>query len=247
MNDEVTDPNKVHRIYEGLGKQRAWNPLWISVPGLLRFHTTLILLTINPRSCMDAHFSTDAPINSPIAQIYTKTAWQQTMRYLCAYDPTTFVSDRTDPLYNPYAKYEIIYQPLQENIRRHYTPGQELSYDEGGKPYRGKGGHGIAVHYNPMKPNKRMSMVFILASGGIPIAWEMYVGEVGNKYNEAKYNTSERMYGITVARILRLTSHYRGKWHHLYMDNAFSSVWLFFIYWTVHKIGCASIGLLASK
>lgn len=85
-----------------------WNPPWISVPGLLRFHATPILLTIYPRSSSDAHFSTDALIHSPIAQIYTETAWQQTMRYVSAHDPTTFASDRKDPLYKPYAKYDII-------------------------------------------------------------------------------------------------------------------------------------------
>ena len=75
---------------------------------MLRFHATPILLTFYPRSSSDAHFSTDALIHSPIAQIYTETAWQQTIRYVSAHDPTTFASDRKDPLYKPYAKYDII-------------------------------------------------------------------------------------------------------------------------------------------
>jgi hypothetical protein len=161
VSDEVTTPKKVHRRYEGKGKQTAWNPPWISVPGLLRFHATLILLTIDPRSSIDAHFITDALINSPIAQIYTKTAWQQTTRYFSAHDPTTFASDRKDPLYTPYAKYEIIYQLLQENIRFLYQPGQELSYDEDGKPYMGKGGHGVTVHNNPKKPSGKTNLILI--------------------------------------------------------------------------------------
>ena len=101
--------------------------------------------------------------------------------FFSAYNPYHFVSNRNDPNYKPYFKYDIIYQPLQNTIRHYYHPEQPLSFDEGGKPYRGKGGHGIAVHYNPMKPNKRMSMIFIVASGGIPVAWEVYVGKKGNE------------------------------------------------------------------
>eukprot|EP00959_Pyramimonas_sp_CCMP1952_P304214 6367052-Pyramimonas_sp.AAC.1 len=83
---------------------------------------------------------------------------------------------------------------------------KHLSFDEGGKPYRGKGGHAYG------------SLPRALPSHGRSM-WERWVG---NEYNERRFNSpEERAFGITPARIIRLLKPFRGKWHHVYMDNAF--------------------------
>jgi hypothetical protein len=104
VNEKESDPEKKHPKYEGKGKQRPWSYLWTKVLGLIKFHASLILLAINSRSSIDAHFSEEPLVNSPISKFYTKNEWQQTMRYFSAYDPTTFVGDKRNFAYNPFTR-----------------------------------------------------------------------------------------------------------------------------------------------
>ena len=64
------------------------------------------------------------------------------MRFFCPYDVDTYSGNSEDPNYNPYQKFELIRSTLMQNINRLLLPAQKLSYDEGGKPYEGKGGEG---------------------------------------------------------------------------------------------------------
>ncbi|KAK3278600.1 hypothetical protein CYMTET_13472 [Cymbomonas tetramitiformis] len=101
------------------------------------------------------------------------------------------------------------------------------------------GGEGLTVHYiNPKKPNKRMSMCFMFAAYGIPLAWEFYTGRRSNTYNEEKHNTKEEVaYGKTISRVLRLFRQAYGKkskGNELFFDNLFTSIFLFHLLRTLY-------------
>ncbi|KAK3286907.1 hypothetical protein CYMTET_5552 [Cymbomonas tetramitiformis] len=231
------DEDDRHPSYEGKGKQRPWNPKWVSPDGLLLFHQSLLLMVMNQRSSAMDHFSLDEQLRSIVADEYTRDSWAQTFRFMCPYDVDGLKAQQAGTAeYDPYLKFGLIQDYLYDGIHSILVPPKVGSYDEGGKPWTGKGGEGITVPYNPMKPNKRMSMCYTFASFGIPFAWEFYTGQRSNEYNEKKYNTAaERAYGKTVSRIVRLFRRAFGesKGQQVFMDNLFSSIFLF------HLLGTA--------
>ncbi|KAK3242470.1 hypothetical protein CYMTET_47842 [Cymbomonas tetramitiformis] len=245
-----------HSRYMGKGKQRPWKLEWVSSKALLLFHATLLIMVLCKRSSVTEHFSVDPMQNSYVQQLYSRDSWFQTFRYFAPYNISSLITDELAAAFNPYAKYEDIRHTLHRNIHELTVPPKVLSFDEGGKPWQGRGGQGISVHYNSAKPNKRMSMCFMIAAFGIPFAWEFYTGEKSNVYNEELYNTQEEKgYGKTVARILRLyrsavtggraekkleDSIVRTTGHFLFMDNLFTSLFLFFILASVYK--CLATG-----
>ncbi|KAK3254341.1 hypothetical protein CYMTET_36443 [Cymbomonas tetramitiformis] len=234
-------PDDRHPQYKGKGKQRPWNPKWVSPNGLLLFHESILLMVLNKRSEAQDHFSLDYFLRSIVADQYTRDSWTQTFRYLCPYDVDEYEKQKdgtSEYLDNPYLKYDSIQTSLFDGIHSIMVPPKVGSCDEGGKPWQGKGGEGITVHYNPQKPNKRMSMCFMFAAFGIPFAWEFYTGQRSNKYNEEKFNTEEeRAYGKTISRILRLFRRAYGssKGQELYMDNLFTSLFLFYLLATLFQ------------
>ncbi|KAK3233563.1 hypothetical protein CYMTET_11937 [Cymbomonas tetramitiformis] len=89
-----------------------------------------------------------------------------------------------------------------------------------------------------MKPNKRMSMAFIVAAFGIPFAWEFYTGSRSNDYNEKKFNSAEEIaWGKTISRFLRLFRRAYGtsEGQNIFMDNLFTSIFLLYILRTQYK------------
>ncbi|KAK3289248.1 hypothetical protein CYMTET_3309 [Cymbomonas tetramitiformis] len=238
------DPDDQHPSYQGKGKQRPWDPNWVSPNGLLLLHQSLLLMMMNKRSSVNDHFSLDNLLRSVVAEQYTRDSWAQTFRFFCPYDVDEFEKQQAGTVeYDPYLKFSFIQDTLYDGIRYILVPPKVGSYDEGGKPWTGKGGERITVHYNPGKPNKRMSMCYMFAAFGIPFAWEFYTGQRSNEYNERKYNTAEECaYGKTISRILRLFRRAFGKskGHEIYMDNLFSSAFLFYLLYTL--FGALSAG-----
>ncbi|KAK3245418.1 hypothetical protein CYMTET_45010 [Cymbomonas tetramitiformis] len=230
------------QLYKGKGKQRPWDPKWVGPNGLRLFHQSLLLMTMNKRNSAMDHFSLDNLLRSVVADQYTRDSWAQTFRFFCPYDVDEYDAQKAGTAeYDPYLKFRLIQDTLHQGIHSILLPPKVGSYDEGGKPWTGKGGEGITVHYNPQKPNKRMSMCYMFAAFGIPFAWEFYTGQRSNSYNEKKYNTpEERAYGKTIARILRLFRRAFGDHQgmELYMDNLFSSVFLFYLLHTLFAAMC---------
>ncbi|KAK3237741.1 hypothetical protein CYMTET_52204 [Cymbomonas tetramitiformis] len=236
------DPDDRFQMYKGKGKQRPWDPKWVSPNGLLLFHQSLLLMTMNKRNAAMDHFSLDNLLRSILAEQYTRDSWAQSFRFFCPYDVDEYKAQKAGTAeYNPYLKYGLIQDTLYDGIHSILLPPKVGSYDEGGKPWTGKGGEGITVHYNPQKPNKRMSMCYMFAAFGIPFAWEFYTGQRSNTYNENKHNTpEERAYGKTISRMLRLFRRAFGdsKGMEIYMDNLFSSVFLFYLMRTFFEALC---------
>eukprot|EP00854_Cymbomonas_tetramitiformis_P034362 gene34362-biopygen27084 len=183
-------PQDRHPRYQGKGQHREWNDLWVSPVGLLLFHQTLLLMVLNHRSNHEHHFSLNSLLRSVVAEQYSRNTWQQSLRFFCPYDIDR-IDNNTGENYDPYFKFRTIRDTLHDGIHALINPPKVGSYDEGGKPYTGKGGEGLTVHYNPKKPNKRMTMCFMIAVYGIPLAWEFYTGQRSNAYNEKKFNSAE--------------------------------------------------------
>ncbi|KAK3268350.1 hypothetical protein CYMTET_23143 [Cymbomonas tetramitiformis] len=237
INAELAEDDR-HSRYEGKGKHRPCNEQWVGPNGVLLLHCSLLLMMLNKRAAATDHFSLSTLLRSPISDIYTRDSFSQTLRYFCPYDIDKLEAN-TGEDYDPYLKYILISETVYVGIHSLLVPPQVASYDEGGKPYTGKGGEGITVHYNPLKPNKRMSMCFMFAAFGIPFACEFYTGQRSNKYNEKKYNSAEEVaYGKTIARFLiRLfrQAFADSEGHGLFMDNLFTSIFLFYLLRTLYK------------
>ncbi|KAK3242276.1 hypothetical protein CYMTET_48033 [Cymbomonas tetramitiformis] len=70
-----------HPSYKGAGKQRPWNPKWVSPDGLLLFHALKLLMVINKRAGHEEHFSNDPLLRSCVAEFCTLIPFEQTARF----------------------------------------------------------------------------------------------------------------------------------------------------------------------
>ncbi|KAK3248502.1 hypothetical protein CYMTET_42035 [Cymbomonas tetramitiformis] len=134
-------PDDRHPQYQGKGKQRPWDPKWVSPNGLLLFHESMLLMVLNRRGDAQQHFPLDSMLRSVVAEQYTRDSWSQTFRFFCPYDVDEYERQKAGTSeYNPYLKFDLIQTTLFDGIHSIMVPPKVGSYDEGGKPWQGKGG-----------------------------------------------------------------------------------------------------------
>ena len=100
-----------------------------------------------------------------------------------------------------------------------WPPGQHLSIDEGAIPFKGR----VAFKcFNPSKPDKYhiKSFKVVGSSNNYCVVFDLYVG---NQYEE---KLSE--FGVTHGRVMKLMADNVGKNHIMFMDNWYSSPYLFY-------------------
>ena len=106
-----------------------------------------------------------------------------------------------------------------------YTPGRNLSLDEGGCPYKGRLSFKV---YNPLKPNKWAIKTYQLCESvtGYTLRFEVYDG--GTHEFDKSLGLPEKS-SVTELVVMRLLhgANCLDKGYHLYMDNYYNSPTLF--------------------
>ena len=94
-----------------------------------------------------------------------------------------------------------------------YTPNKEVAVDEAMVKFSGRS---AIKQYLPMKPIKRGIKVWVLGDSrnGYFSKFEVYTGKKGNSPEQ----------GLGARVVKDLTSDLKGKHHHVYFDNFFTSV-----------------------
>ena len=121
---------------------------------------------------------------------------------------------KEDVGYDRLQKFRPLLSICKETFRANFIPARELSIDEGMVKFKGRLGF---VQYMPMKPTKRGIKVWMLASPA-----NGYTHEVDVYCGRSDGMTAEHGLGYNV--VMKLSTPYHGKGHHIFYDNFFSSV-----------------------
>lgn len=136
-------------------------------------------------------------------------------RYL---DIFTFVDNSTlepreSPSYDRLGKVRPLIDHFTEKFKEVYLPHKEVAIDEAMIKFTGRSS---LKQYLPMKPIKRGIKVWVLGDSSNGYFWnfQVYTGKVNT--------TTEKGLGARVVK--DLTSDLKGKYHHAFFDNYFTSV-----------------------
>ncbi len=151
------------------------------------------------------------------------------------------------PGFDPLAKVRPFVDMLRRRFIDVYQPQQDLSFDEGGCPWKGRLSWRV---YNPRKPHKFHIKLYELceAGSGWVVGFDIYTGGRGEgiaQYAEEVLDDAENATQTTKVVIGMLA--YCGlleKGHRIYMDNYYSSPEL---YDALELLGTYACGTLRSN
>ncbi|XP_052771220.1 piggyBac transposable element-derived protein 4-like [Mya arenaria] len=200
---------------------RKWSP--VSVEEMKVFLAVVINMGLVFKSEIESYWSTDPSTEIPF---FGKTMTRDRFLIILSNFHVTNELDNRDPL----TRLRPLITHAMARFSEVYTPEQNLSFDEGTCPWKGR--LKIKV-YNPAKPQKFGIKLFQLceASSGYCLGFDVYAG----KRNEDTTNYCEAV-GVDPEN-LTLTSQVvvglmarcgvLSKGHHVYMDNYYTSPELF--------------------
>ena len=117
---------------------------------------------------------------------------------------------------------------INRTFLQSYKPGRDISMDEACCPYKGRV---LSKCYNPSKPSKWHLKLFEVldAKTGYVVAFELYCGKNSTRIvRDANVLDPECTVPTKTVMGLLQKGNLLGKWHHVYMDNYYSSPELFF-------------------
>ena len=188
-----------------------WNK--ITVEELKAFLGFCILMGINSLPALKDYWKRDPAFHyAPIADRITRDRFLEISRYLHFVDNDT-LPQRDSPSYDRLGKVRPLINHFSEKFKSVYLPHKEVAIDEAMIKFTGRSS---LKQYMPMKPIKRGIKVWVLgdSSNGYFCNFQVYTGKVGD--------TVETGLGARVVK--DLTSDLKGKYHHVFFDNFFSSV-----------------------
>lgn len=175
-----------------------------------------ILMAINRLPSLADYWKTDEVYHySPVASKISRDRFLDIARYLHFADNTT-LPRRTDPHYQRLQKVQPVISAVSKACLINFDPSKNISVDEAMIAFKGRSS---IKQYMPNKPVKRGIKVWMRSdsSNGYISQFTVYTGRKGA--------TTEVGLGGNVVR--DLVEKVKGKYHHVFMDNFFSSVPLF--------------------
>ena len=191
--------------------------LWtkITVEELKAFLGFCILMGINSLPALKDYWKRDPTFHyAPIADRISRDRFLEISRYLHFVDNDT-LEPRDSPSYDRLGKVRPLIDHFTEQFRAVYVPHKEVAVDEAMIKFTGRSS---LKQYMPMKPIKRGIKVWVLGDSCNGYFWnfQVYTGKMGD--------TAEKGLGARVVK--DLTSDLKGKYHHAFFDNYFTSVGL---------------------
>ena len=170
-----------------------------------------ILMGINHLPALDDYWSKDPSLRySAIVDRITRDRFRDITRYLHFVDNAT-LTPRGSPGHDRLGKVRPVIDHLSSRFSDLYEPHQEVAVDEAMIKFTGRS---TLEQYMPMKPVKRGINVWALADShnGYFHKFQLYTG---------KESGGEKQLGHRIVK--DLTDHLKGKGHHVYFDNFFTS------------------------
>ena len=153
---------------------------------------------------------------SPIADRIPRDRFLEIWKCLHFVDNTTAITDRTNPNYDRLWKVRPILDEIEQQCLTNYKPHRDQAIDEAMIKFKGRSS---MKQYMPKKPTKRGFKVWVRAdsSSGYVSQYEVYTGKQGGPTEV----------GLGGNVVTKLTRDLMGKFHHIFVDNFFSSIKLF--------------------
>ena len=191
------------------GTEKEWSTNAEEIKAYLGF---MILMGVNKLPEIRDYWSTNEFLHySPIADRITRDRFEQITRYLHFADNDTLPA-RGEEGFSRLQKVDPIISALKHNFKSAYYPHCQVSIDEAMIPFKGRSS---MKQYLPLKPVKRGFKVWAMADAlnGYMYDFNVYTGACG-----------DRQTGLGEKVVLTLAESIKGRHHHLYFDNYFSSI-----------------------
>ena len=211
MERIVTESNAYAKAAMGNDKFDKWSK--ITVPELKTFLGFSVLMGINHLPSLNDYWSRDPRLRyAPVADRITRDQFREISRYLHFVDNDTLVP-RGEDGHDRLGKVRPLIDHLSTKFAEAYEPHRDISVDEAMIKFQGRSS---LKQYMPLKPTKHGIKVWVAAdsTNGYFLRFEIYTGK--------KNNTTEHGLGARVVKTL--TADFKGKHHHVYFDNFFSSL-----------------------
>ena len=205
----VTESNRYAEEVMGSEKFDKWTK--ITVGELKAFLGFSVLMGVNQLPEIKDYWKKSEYFHySPIADRITRDRFLEISRFLHLVDNST-LQPRGTPGHDRLGKVRPIIEHLSEKFADVYNPHKEIAVDEAMIKFQGRSS---LKQYMPKKPIKRGIKVWVLADShtGFFSKFEVYSG---------KGSSPEKNLGARVVKTL--TEPLRGKYHHVYIDNFFTS------------------------
>lgn len=209
INSIVEQSNLYAKEVMGDDKYSSWEK--ITSEELKAYFGFCILMGINRLPAIDDYWSSDQVLHySPIADRIPRDRFREISRYLHFADNST-LEPRGSPGHDRLGKVRPVINHLSQRFSDLYKPHREVSVDEAMIKFTGRSS---VKQYMPMKPIKRGIKVWVMADShnGYFHTLQVYTGKQGG---------GEKQLGARVVK--DLTQDLKGKNHHVYFDNFFTS------------------------
>ena len=209
--EEIVDQSNIY-AKQVMGDEdfKKWRRITVQeLKAFLGFH---ILMAINHLPSLDDYWRRDPLLHyAPIADRITRDRFRELSRYLHFADNDSLLP-RDAPGYDRLGKVRPVIEHLSTKFAALYEPHREVAIDEAMIKFQGRSS---LKQYNPMKPIKRGIKVWVLADShnGYFMRFQVYTGKDGNR---VEHGLGERV-------VKTLTSELKGKHHHTFFDNFFTS------------------------
>lgn len=207
----VKESNAYAKTAMGDEKYEKWSK--ITVDELKAFLGFSVLMGINHLPSLNDYWSRDPHLRyAPVADRITRDRFRDISRYLHFVDNDTLVP-RGEDGHDRLGKVRPLVDHLSTKFAQAYQPHRDIAVDEAMIKFQGRSS---LKQYMPLKPTKRGIKVWVAAdsTNGYFSRFEVYTGK--------KNNTTEHGLGARVVKTL--TSDLKGKYHHVYFDNYFTSL-----------------------
>ena len=187
----------------------------ITVEELRAFLGFAILMGINILPSIKDYWKRDPLFHySPIADRITRDRFLEISRYLHFVNNDTLQPRGSDG-YDRIGKVRPLISHFSHTFADLYQPNKELAVDEAMIKFTGRSS---LKQYMPMKPVKRGIKVWVLADShnGYFSKFQVYTGKQDGVVEK----------GLGARVVKDLTSSLKGKYHHVYFDNFFTSTQL---------------------
>ena len=185
----------------------------VTVDELRAFLGFSVLMGINHLPSLNDYWSRDPRLRyAPVADRITRDRFREISRYLHFVDNDTLVP-RGEDGHDRLGKVRPLIDHLSTKFSEAYEPHRDIAVDEAMIKFQGRSS---LKQYMPLKPTKRGIKVWVAAdsTNGYFSRFKVYTGK--------KNNTTEHGLGARVVKTL--TSDLKGKYHHVYFDNYFTSL-----------------------
>ena len=179
------------------------------------------------------YWSVDSVMSTPFPRsIMSRQEFFNVMSFLhCCY--SSDYPGKGQPGYNPRNKIGKVFMTLKERFQAVWTPRCHILIDEGTIPFKGNIQFKV---FNPMKPDKYGIETYTVcdSTNSYCLVFDMYVGQTDVAPPVSKYDKTHDL-------VISLLQRYTEKGYIVYMDNYYSSSYLFYNLLSKNTAACGPI------